>query len=168
MLSYLAIAMSAMSRQQLAEAGILRLPRRDSWLAFLVVTAILIKFGRPGSNPPQLETVLFQLTMPGLDEEILFRGLLIWAFDAALPATKRILGVDVSMGALLSSLLFGLGHGVYFNEAGSIAVNITPLLFTLIVGLMLTWLRLRCGSIWPAVIAHNLGNGTGELIALLS
>ena len=77
----------------------------------------------------------------GFYEEALARGFLLRRSEALLGG---------SWGpALLSSLLFGLGH---FYQGW------TGVLQTALIGLVLARLSLHWGSLWPAIVAHALLN----------
>ena len=95
-------------------------------------------------------TWLFVATMPGLAEEVAFRGVLLAAAERAAPASRRIAGVPVSAGAALLTVAFiGLhGFGV------GLLVSVLP------GTLLYLWLRLKTGSIVVPVVAHNLWNLT--------
>lgn len=93
-------------------------------------------------------TWLFVAVMPGLVEEIAFRGVLLAAAERAAPAARRIAGVPVSLGAALLTAAFVGLHGV----------GLGTLLSVLPGALLYLWLRLKTGSVWPPVVAHNLWN----------
>lgn len=115
------------------------------------------------SDPATPEALAFQLTMPGLEEEAFYRGLLLLVLDRAFPARLRWLGVDWGWSAILTSALFGLAHAVGYGKAG---FSFEPMIFALTAGpsLIAVWLRLRSGSIaWPVAI-HNFGNAIGYLV----
>ena len=84
------------------------------------------------------------VTLVPFTEELFFRGLGV-----------RVLGVFGGAAAVTgTAMIFALAHGLL--------VAIPPLLFF---GLGLAWVRLRSGSVWPAVIAHAAYNGAGLAIA---
>jgi membrane protease YdiL (CAAX protease family) len=93
-------------------------------------------------------TWLFVAVMPGLVEEIAFRGVLLAAAERAAPAARRVAGVPVSAGAALLTAAFVGLHGV----------GPGTLLSVLPGALLYLWLRLKTGSVWPPVVAHNLWN----------
>lgn len=109
------------------------------------------------SDPATPETMAFQLTMPGLEEEAFYRGLLLLALERAFAGRARFLGVDWSWGAALSCLLFGLAHAFGISHG---KVSFEPLYFALTAGpsLIGVWVRLRTGSILLPVLMHNIGN----------
>ncbi|AWM33555.1 hypothetical protein DDQ68_12630 [Hymenobacter nivis] len=50
--------------------------------------------------------------MPGLTEELAFRGVLLALLDRTFTERVRVLGADVGRGTVSSSLVFGLCHGL--------------------------------------------------------
>lgn len=114
-------------------------------------------------DPASSEDIAFQLTMPGLEEEPFYRGLLLLALDRAFVGRVRLLGVDWGWGALLSSMLFGLGHAFGYGAAG---FAFDPMVFAMtgIPSLLAVWLRLRTGSLLLPVTLHNFGNAIGFLV----
>ncbi len=109
------------------------------------------------NEPTTAETIAFQLTLPGLEEEAFYRGILLLALDRAFAGRARLLGVDWSCGAVLSCALFGLAHAFEISHG---AVSFEPLAFALTAGpsLIAVWLRLRTQSILLPVLMHNFGN----------
>lgn len=109
------------------------------------------------NEPASAETKTFQLTLPGLEEETFYRGLLLLTLNRAFIGRTQLLGVDWSWGAMLSCALFGLAHAFGISHG---QVSFEPLYFALTAGpsLIAVWLRLRTGSILLPVLMHNLGN----------
>ena len=101
-------------------------------------------------EPIPARTWLFLATMPGLAEEVAFRGVLLAAAERAAPAARLVAGVPVSLGAaLLTAAFVGLhGFGV------GMLVSVLP------GALLYLWLRLRTGSLLVPIVAHNLWNLT--------
>jgi hypothetical protein len=137
---------------------------RIAWLVtlalclFFLALAIFTGDGRP-SDP---DHIAFQWTMPGLEEEALYRGILLLALNEAFSARRRILGADMGWGALLSSLMFGAVHGLSYEDG---AIGVEPFAFaaTFVSALILVWLRERTGSIAAPIVGHNVGNGVFTL-----
>ena len=122
--------------------------------------AIALAFG--GSDGSR-EAITFQLTMPGLEEEPFYRGILLFALYRAFQGRARFLGVDWSWGALLSCALFGLAHAFGYSEGG---FQFDPMVMALtaIPAVLAVWLRLRTGSLLLPVLLHNFGNAIGLLV----
>ncbi|OWK32079.1 CPBP family intramembrane glutamic endopeptidase, BDIM_20840 family [Sphingomonas mucosissima] len=114
-------------------------------------------------EPPTRETIAFQLTMPGVEEELFYRGLLLLALDRAFTARKRLLEVQWGWGAIISCALFGLTHAFAYAE-GSYSFDPIYMALTAVPSLIAIWLRLRTGSVLIPVLLHNFGNAIGLLV----
>ena len=113
------------------------------------------------------ETILFQLTMPGIEEEIAFRGIMLGLLIKVLKSNIRIFGIElVNPAILITSILFGLVHGFYITDSFEIGFNIFPFFFTMSFGFFWGWMTVRSGSILFALLSHNLGNVTNSLIRM--
>lgn len=129
-----------------------------AYCAFFLGIAILFP-----NDPPTSEKVAFQLTMPGLEEELFYRGLLLLALDRAFTARKRLLGVDWGWGAIISCALFGLAHAFGYAD-GSFSFDPMYMALTAVPSLIAVWLRLRTASVLIPMILHNFGNAIGLLV----
>lgn len=136
------------------EPGSLRaaLPVAALYCAFFIVIALAF----PGA-PADVETAAFQLTMPGIEEEIFYRGLLLFALDQAFRGRWRFLGVDWGWGAVLSSMLFGMAHAFGYSD-GQFSFDAIIMALTAVPAFLAVWLRLRTGSLLLPVLLHNFGN----------
>lgn len=135
---------------------------KDSlWSALLVLSIYIAFFAGLALVFPNdevtTETLAFQLTMPGLEEEVFYRGLLLFALDRAFTARVRFLGVDWGWGALFSSALFGLAHAFGFSD-GAFTFDPMIMALTAVPSLLAVWLRMRTGSLVMPIVAHNAGN----------
>ena len=80
------------------------------------------------NSPASIETLAFQLTLPGFEEELFKRGLLLVSLIKAFPSRTTALGVDWRFGAVVSCVLFGLTHAFSyadgaFNSSKSVDEN---------------------------------------------
>ena len=73
-----------------------------------------------------------------LAEEVFFRGFLLAALVSLLGGLR---------GALVSAAVFSVAH-----------FNVSTLLPIFVMGMLLAWLYLRTGSIWPPFVAHAAQN----------
>ncbi len=99
-----------------------------------------------GSSTPlglRLPLVLVVVGVGPLVEELLFRGVLLSALIKRWPVGWAVAG---------SSLLFALVHLPGLDYQWYALPNL------LLLALLLAGLRLRSGSIWPAVLAHGVNN----------
>lgn len=115
------------------------------------------------NEPASAEEVAFQLTLPGLEEEAFYRGVLLLALSQAFTARVRVAGVAWGWGALISCALFGLVHAFGYSKG---AFSFDPLYFVLtaIPSLIAVWLALRTRSILLPVLLHNFGNTAMTLL----
>ena len=128
------------------------LPVAALYCGFFLALALLF----PGDGGTA-EDAAFQLTMPGFQEEPFYRGLLLFALYKAFTGRARFLGVEWSMGAILSCLLFGLMHAFGFSD-GAFSFDPMTMALTALPSLIAVWLRLRTGSLLLPVLLHNFGN----------
>lgn len=103
------------------------------------------------------ERLVFQALMPGIDEELFFRSILLALLMRALRDRWTLLGARVGPAAAISLFIFSAGHALSLDQGG---FAFDPLVFTYAAGAGagLTWMRLRTGSILLPVLAHNLAN----------
>lgn len=85
-----------------------------------------------------------------LAEEVFHRGYLMSALEERWPPRRRIFGVPLGLGAVLSSLLFAVGHLVSMAQLGRLA--------TFFPGLVFAWLWRRSGSLWAPALFHTAAN----------
>ena len=104
-----------------------------------------------------LENLLFQATLPGLDEELFMRGLLLLLFHQAFGKGLKVLGAHTGWGFWLAVAIFGLLHGVTIQN-GEVAVNLWAIAGTGFIGFVLTWMRERTGSLVTPILFHNMTN----------
>lgn len=113
-------------------------------------------------KPDDLETIAFQWTMPGLDEELFYRGTLLLALNEAFRPKANVLGAPMGYGGLLTLLLFGLTHALGY-EAGAVDFDLVTFAMTGVPAMLLLWIRERTGSLLLPVIGHNIANGASTL-----
>jgi membrane protease YdiL (CAAX protease family) len=109
------------------------------------------------------EDIAFQLTMPGLQEETFYRGLLLYALYRAFSGRLRFLGLDWGWGAVLSCLLFGMAHAFGFS-GGQFSFEPLVMALTALPSFIGVWLALRTGSVLLPIVIHNFGNAISMLI----
>ena len=106
---------------------------------------------------PDFDTVAFQLTMPSLEEELFYRGVLLFALYKAFAGRIRFAGVAWSWGAVLASAAFGLDHAFRYAD-GAASVEWLYFAATAVPSLAGVWVRLRTGSLAIPVAMHTFGN----------
>jgi membrane protease YdiL (CAAX protease family) len=108
---------------------------------------------QPGDMTGQLLFGLAAAVVAPLGEEIVFRG--YWL--------QRLHGWWGRNPAMIaSSLLFAVAHSWSATEGVGVLV-----VQTLVMGVVLAWLRLASGSIWPAVFAHAANNALAISVLMI-
>jgi len=155
-LSIVVIVALRMDRQAIG----LTFRQRSPWLSVFAVLGFIVwgsalgLLFQPGTA--DLETLAFQLTMPGLAEELVYRGLVpavllgaVWG--RALPHGHYW---PVIVG---TAIAFGLWHSLGYAK-GAFRFDLMNGLFPFIGSLAGGWLRFRTGSLLVPVLGHGLAN----------
>jgi len=119
---------------------------------------------------PSIERVLFDATHANLTEELLVRGAMLAVLDRVCGTPWRFFGAQVGWGLILTTVWFGLWHGLIFTPDG-LMFDPGAIIATGIAGLLLGWIRARSGSVWLAYVAHcapELGASAGQFVWALS
>ena len=152
----------------LADAGLTFRQREGSVGPALIAIALMIAFiiglqmlANDGATL-DTETLIYQATIPGIDEELMFRGLLLLGLSMAVTGkTWTLWGAPVGWAAILVTTFFALGHSIIVSD-GEIQMIWIAMIYTAILGWALMWIRLRTGSILLPIIAHNATNFVGQ------
>ena len=126
----------------------------------IVATIIWFVFGKSDFN---IETLAFQITLPGIDEEIIFRGILLGLLMSILKGNISFLNPSI----LITSLLFGCIHALKLNSNNSIDFDILYFFQTGLAGYAWGWITVKSKSILLAILSHNFSNFFGTLITMI-
>lgn len=110
------------------------------------------------------ETLAFQLTMPAIDEEIMFRGILLGLLMTALPAKLSFIG---NPAVLITAILFGFLHAFTLDKNYSASFEPVYFFHTGIGGYVFGWLTIKSRSILMAVLTHGFTNFFAALATML-
>jgi membrane protease YdiL (CAAX protease family) len=125
-------------------AGSLRL----LWLPALYIAGFLVLGVLLGLPPiTVIFFVLVNTFFVGLSEELMFRGILLQALRHRMAIWPAI---------LVTSLLFGGIHSLNAFATGHLLISLIQSGAALLSGLLFIAIRLRTGSLWPAIITHGL------------
>lgn len=147
----------------LRQSGSLKLPLLIVFI-FILVPAIHGGVLVPAKEL-NLETLAFQLTMPTLDEELAYRGIMLALVNMATSQSKVFRGVSVAN--LITSLLFGFVHAL--SLSAGLNVSFEPWYFaqTFLFGLGLAYIVEQTRSLLLPMLAHSFGNFMLNLVAML-
>jgi membrane protease YdiL (CAAX protease family) len=96
---------------------------------------------------------LFAVALP---EEVFHRGYLMSALELRWPPERKLLGVPFGWAAVISSLMFALGHLVTMPSTDRLATFFPALVFA--------WLWRRTGSLWAPALFHVASNLLMEVL----
>lgn len=138
------------------------------FIAFLLFDFVfkLILFPKGGSF--DFETFAFQATLPGLTEEIAYRGIQLWMLDKVFPPKWNVKGIKFGWGFIIVTILFGVAHGMALTADYEFKFDIVTIIYlTLISSLSLGLLRKFSGNLIYPVLGHNVINILNAIIRIL-
>jgi len=138
--------------------------KKISILSLAVVLFATIMWFIFGKSEFDMETLAFQLTLPGIDEEIMYRGVLLGILMSGLKEKSRLIG---SPSLLIISILFGLIHALKLNQGLTPSFNLIYFFQTGLVGYAWGWITIKSRSVLLAMLSHNFSNFFGTLAAML-
>ncbi len=138
------------------------------FLGFLICDFAFKMMLFPKGGEFNLEQFLFQATLPGLTEEIVFRGILLWILSKAFVPSKKIKGILFGWGFIIVTFLFAMMHGVVLTESMEFRIDyVTIIYLTLITSLSLGLLRKFSGNLILPTLGHNVVNLMNFFIRLI-
>jgi membrane protease YdiL (CAAX protease family) len=154
----------------LESAGITRLGTRRLWLIILLIllysgvialysffSTLKVHIALSSDMIPDLT----HTTMAGVMEEILFRGVILYALVSRWGSSRR----GIVSAVLVSAFLFGSLH--FFNLAtGEFGITAVQVSEAFLSAILYGALVLVGGSIWPAIALHSLINLLVNMVAL--
>jgi membrane protease YdiL (CAAX protease family) len=127
-------------------------------IALLLLFLKILEIVYGSRRPANIEWLLFMMIMPGLSEELIFRGVFQSLLNRSFGKQWNLWGAKIGFGLILTSLIFGIEHFQMVNKAGIIHFNGPLYLPPFYIGFALGWIRERSGSLLPCIIVHNLIN----------
>ena len=138
---------------------------RPGWLkpcivAGLVALAVPAVFFALGARKKlDAQGWFFLLLMPGLAEELVFRGVHQSLLNRVFGKPWRLAGAEFGWGLIVTAILFAGANGLVMVDPQLHArivpqAAIAPVMLSLASG----WVRERTDSVWPSVFGHNLSN----------
>ena len=111
----------------------------------------------------------FLLLMPGLAEEVVFRGVYQSLLNRVFGKPWRLAGAEFGWGLLITAILFAGSNGLVMVDSQLHArivlyAAIAPVTLSLVSG----WIRERTDSVWLCVFGHNLSNVVIPLATVLT
>lgn len=130
------------------EIGFTKPKSKKEWLLWVPVLIIPIYiFSSLGFNVSNFSTALILIISAicvAINEEVIFRGVIV----------KGLLRYGVVITLIVPSVVFGLIHLGNVFGGGDVKFAIFQVVWAIAAGIALTALRLRNGSLYPAIIFH--------------
>jgi membrane protease YdiL (CAAX protease family) len=127
------------------------------WIAlafFFIWGGCLGLLFKPGI--PDTETLTFQATMPGLAEEIAYRGIAPALLLFLLNRKPHIDGIPWAV-ILATSAMFGIAHSLSYSD-GNLGFDLMSGLFPFIGSIPGGWVRFKTKSLLVPIAGHGLAN----------
>jgi membrane protease YdiL (CAAX protease family) len=130
---------------------------------YTIIEIVVVSF-LFGKAKVSLGNYIFQLTLPGITEELIFRGLYLVILNKIFTGRKTVFGAPMGYSAIVITILFALGHGISIDTALNISFNLQPMAVPFILGIVIVWIRERTGSVLIPILFHNFTNVLGLVI----
>jgi len=133
---------------------------KPSIVALLVAVCVPAVFFIVGARKKlDREGWVFLLIMPGLAEELVFRGVYQSLLNRAFGKPWRFANADFGWGLFVTAILFACSNGLIavdpqLHPRIVPSAAIAPIMLSFVSG----WVRERTNSVWPSVFGHNLSN----------
>jgi hypothetical protein len=111
------------------------------------------------------ETLAFQALMPGLAEELVYRGIAPAILLGLIRGKEPQHGIPWAV-IFITALVFGAWHGLSYSD-GAFSFDAMSALFPLVGSIAGGWLRFNSGSLLFPVLAHGIANVAFHLSALI-
>ena len=142
------------------EIGLTLRQKSDAWLPAALITAALglgfflsgLPFPRASFDPQMLA---YLALMPGLNEELVYRGVMLAAANRLFAPRWRLYGARLGWGAVLITLIFAPLHGFWLDPALRLHLLPGRVLISLFTGAIFAWLRERTGRLFFPFLAHG-------------
>lgn len=162
------IVMYFLLRRQFADNNFFTLKQNKDGLKSALKVAIAIMCvsllgGIVNDKEFNLETLFFQISMPGLDEEMMYRGVMLGLMCSALRTGNAAWR---NPAIIINAILFGLVHALSFSD-GALQVNAMNFVWTGIIGYSFGYITIKTRSILIPMLTHNLYNFTLNLLAMI-
>lgn len=159
-------------KKMFATHDYITLKRKNNALNITLLITIIVFLGAIAwaflstkNSDERFEMFLFQFTMPGLDEELAYRGIMLGLLSNSLKPRINLGTANLGNPALLiTSILFGLSHSIYIDDNWSFYHNWFEFFNVFAIGLFLGWITIKSGNILMSILMHNLINTLPKII----
>lgn len=140
------------------EVGIVRPRANTRTLAWSIVGVAVITCAvadyLTGPLKPSVQTLAYQLTMPALAEEIVYRGILLAVLSRAFREDAFPSRFHLGWSVWITAVAFGLVHGLQIS-GGHFHFQPLACLFPFAFAVLAAWLRKYSGSLLLPIVLHS-------------
>lgn len=111
-----------------------------------------------------IEQLFFQLTMPGIDEELCFRGIYLALLNKAFIERYKFLDTEFGIGLIITAIQFGLGHALHISPSMGLSFDLFYFVWSGIAGFCFGLLAESTGSLVLPITSHNIFNVIAFLV----
>lgn len=115
----------------------------------------------PTSNLSILQIIIFVFLYASIAEEMLFRGFLLNILKPLKEKGISLFNRKVSLGVIISAIMFGLIHIIPFNSDNNIIFTIGMVIAPTLLGIVAGYYQEKYGNNAYAIIVHMSGNLMG-------
>ena len=108
-----------------------------------------------GKAPFDTNTLFYTAIMPGVAEELIYRGLLLGLLNKIFERKFKVLGTNFGWGAIFTSIAFGLLHGFQLGDNYQLQFDFITILLTGFYGFINALIKERSGSLVFPIIGHS-------------
>ncbi|WP_025125036.1 CPBP family intramembrane glutamic endopeptidase [Myroides odoratimimus] len=140
--------------------------QKGVWLATvgIILSAVAAWWFAGSGGEWNIETLAFQLTMPGIDEEITFRGGLMGLLLSSLRMKVGYLG---NPSNLIIAVLFGFVHAFTLSKDYVVSFDKVYFIQTAFAGYVYGWIAIKSRSVLFPILVHNGSNFFGTLTMMI-
>ena len=102
-----------------------------------------------------IATLIYLAILPGMNEELVYRGVLPACLERLFPKNWILASAKVGWGTVITTVLFGLLHGVWLDDHFEFHFEVFWIRNALVSGFTFAWLRERTDSLIMPMIAHG-------------
>lgn len=134
----------------------------------ILLSANLYTYFSPEKTTLNIDSLAFQISMPGTDEEFAFRGIMLGLLMTSLNESMQIGKIKiVNPSVLITAFLFGLIHGFPLTPNLLWQFDYFSFTYSFIFGLIWGWMVLKSRSILMPILSHSMNDFTLTLTTMI-